>query len=39
MDCDDIDPSDWAASQRRAEILSTLPAERHSGLDRGVPTG
>ena len=30
MDFDDIDPRDWAAAQRRAEVLSELP-ERPSG--------
>ena len=30
MDIDDIEPRDWAAAQRRADVLSKLP-ERPSG--------
>ncbi|KAF0206680.1 MAG: Plasmid replication initiator protein [Methylocystaceae bacterium] len=30
MDIGDIDPNEWAAAQRRAEVLSKLP-ERPSG--------
>jgi hypothetical protein len=35
MDIGDIDPQEWAAAQRRAEVLSKLP-ERPSGERPGL---